>query len=143
MSAHEGECSFLVQPFGDDGSPNDRDHCRFPGCGKARSRTVPVDEGLLRSALRDALAFAQLHDFSGDPESKRFIAEYETALLQLAGRECGYEAASAPEGSSGVTAWTVTRLSLTDALRAVLPFYVDPELTDKILAALPEEMTHA
>ena len=38
--AHEGGCSFLVQPFGDDGSPQDRDHCRFPGCGKARPDPV-------------------------------------------------------------------------------------------------------
>lgn len=55
----------------------------------------------------------------------------------------GLAAACAAEPPSGVAARTVTRLSLTAALRAVLPFSVDAELTDQILAALPEGIPHA
>lgn len=34
------ECSFLFQPCDADGKPQDRDHCRIPGCGKARPDPV-------------------------------------------------------------------------------------------------------
>jgi len=80
---HEGECSFLFQPLDDDGRPQDRDHCRIPGCGKPRVRTVEVREPFLRAILRDALAFAQALANSGDPEALESMAEYETALLEL------------------------------------------------------------
>lgn len=86
MSAHEGECSFLFQPCDDDGKPQDRDHCRIPGCGKPRVRTVEVREPFLRAVLRDALVFAQaVANDSGDPEALGVVAEYETALLELSG----------------------------------------------------------
>lgn len=77
-------CSYPVQPFADDGTRNDRGRCLVPGCTQQRGRTVPVDEALLRSALRDALAFAQALENSGDTDATEFVREYETALLQLA-----------------------------------------------------------
>jgi hypothetical protein len=44
------------------------------------------------------------------------------------------------EPGPGVASWTVTRLGLTDALRAVVPSYVADAgaLADAILATLPE-----
>jgi hypothetical protein len=77
-------CSYPVQPFADDGTRNDRGRCQVPGCEVPAGLTVPVDEALLRSALRDALAFAQMQANLGDEEAPQFVAEYETALLQLA-----------------------------------------------------------
>jgi hypothetical protein len=77
--------------------------------------------------------YAGHFDVAGDPAVGR---------LELAAAWQGM-AACQSEQPSGVATRTVTRLSLTEALRAVLPFSVDPELTDKILAALPEGIPHA
>lgn len=116
MTAHA--CAY--PPHGDLlGRPDDR--CVTCEQERPASRVVAVDEAFLRQALRDALCFAQYHATSGDPDSPQYIREYETALLELA---------DAP------AAWTVTRLSLLDALRAVLPFSIDADLADSILAAL-------
>lgn len=90
---------------------------------------VPVRQDDLRAVL----AYAEHFDVADDPAVGR---------LELAAAWQGMSACE-PGQPSGVATRTVTRLSLTAALRAVLPFSVDAELTDKILAALPEGIPHA
>lgn len=95
----------------------------------AAEGVVPVRQ----EDLRAVLVYAGHFDVAGDPAVER---------LELAAAWQGMSAC-AREDAPGVITYGVTRLSLTDALRAVLPFSVDPELTDQILAALPEGIPHA